>query len=89
MQVYHSRKIFQGQTYCGEIRKSLATKFHLKDSAKVAYFNPQHVYLDFSNETDYSHILFKSWIHIGDTPMKILNYTPDFKPEVGTSIAPT
>lgn len=80
-------KFFKGKPTMEEIRKSLATKFHLKDSVKVAYFNPQHVYLDFTNETDYNHILSKSWIHIGDTPTKILTWSPDFKPEVETSIA--
>ncbi|MCD9639417.1 hypothetical protein HAX54_023932 [Datura stramonium] len=61
-----------------EIRTSLATKFHLKGPVKMAFFNPQHVYLDFFNETNYNHILFKNWIHIGESAMKVLKWSPDF-----------
>ncbi|KAH0748056.1 hypothetical protein KY290_027288 [Solanum tuberosum] len=70
-----------------EIRKAFATRYHLKEPVKVAYFNNRHVYLDFANEVDYNHILFKNYIHIGDSPMKVLKWSPDFKPEEETPIA--
>ncbi|KAH0715343.1 hypothetical protein KY284_008248 [Solanum tuberosum] len=71
-----------------EIRKAFATRYHLKEPVKVAYFNNRHVCLDFANEVDYNHILFKNYIHIGDSPMKVLKWSPDFKPEEETPIAP-
>ncbi|OIS95652.1 hypothetical protein A4A49_17679 [Nicotiana attenuata] len=37
---------------------------------------------------DYNHILFKEYVDIGEAPMKILEWTTDFRPEEETSIVP-
>lgn len=71
-----------------EIRKVFIQQFHLTGSVKIAYFDPKHVYIKFSNEVDYKHILFKEYIDIVEAPMKILKWTPNFKPEEETSIVP-
>lgn len=71
-----------------EIRKVFIRQFHLTGQVKIAYFDPKHIYIDFSNEVDYNHILFKEYIDIGETPMKILKWTADFKPEEETTIVP-
>lgn len=44
------------------------------------------MYLDFTNEVDYNHILFKEFVDIEDVPMKILKWSVDFKPEIETTI---
>lgn len=63
-------------------------QFHLIGSMKIAYFDPKHVYIDFTNEVEYNHILFKEYVDIGESPMKILKWTADFKPEEETTIVP-
>lgn len=69
-----------------EIRKLFVSQFHLKAPVKIVYFDHKYVYLDFANEVDYNHIYSKTYIHFGDYLMKILKWTPDFKPEVETAI---
>lgn len=71
-----------------EIRKTFVNKFQLTGSVKIAYFDPKHVYLDFSNDVDYNHLFTKGYIDIGDSPLKILKWKLDFKPEEETSIVP-
>lgn len=70
------------------IKKVFSWKFHLTTPIKIAYFDPQHVYIDRKNEVDYNHIFFKEYINIGDAPMKTLKWTTDFKSEEETSIVP-
>lgn len=71
-----------------EIQKSFATGYHLKESVKVAYFDNNHVYLNFANKVDYNHILFKNFIHFGDSLMKVLKCSSNIKLEKETPIAP-
>ncbi|OIS98248.1 hypothetical protein A4A49_33444 [Nicotiana attenuata] len=81
-------KFLRGKPSMEEIRKIFVRKFHMTGTVKIAYFDPQYVYIDFSNEVDYNHIRFKEYIDIGDAPMKILKWTADFKPEEETTIVP-
>lgn len=69
-----------------DLRKQFVTQFHLKGSVKIAFVDSQTVYIDFTSETDYKHIYFKPYIYFGDYPMKVLKWTPDFKPEAETTI---
>lgn len=71
-----------------EIRKVFIRQFHLTRSVKIAYFDFRHVYIDFTNEVDFSHIRFKEFIDIGEVTMNILKWTPNYKPEEETSIIP-
>lgn len=71
-----------------EIRKTFVSQFHLTGTIKIAYFDPIHVYLDFDNDVDYNYVFTKDYIDIGDSPMKILKWTPNFKSEEETSIVP-
>ncbi|OIT29407.1 hypothetical protein A4A49_52394 [Nicotiana attenuata] len=81
-------KFYRGKPSMEEIRKTFIRQFQLSASVKIAYFDPKHVYLDFANEVDYNHVFAKDYIDIGDAPMKILKWTPDFKPEEETPIVP-
>ncbi|OIT28903.1 hypothetical protein A4A49_38525 [Nicotiana attenuata] len=81
-------KFYQGKSSTEEIRKTFIRQFQLTASVRTAYFDPKHVYLDFANDVDYNHVFAKDYIDIGDAPMKILNWAPDFKPEEETSIVP-
>lgn len=74
-------KFYRGKPLMEEIRKVFIRQFQLTGSVKIAYFDPRHVYIDFSNEVDYNHVLFKENIDIGDAPMKVMKWTADFKPE--------
>lgn len=71
-----------------EIRKAFIRQFHLTCPVKIAYFDLKHVYLDFANDVDCNHIFSKEYIDIGEASMKILKWTPDFKPEEETTIVP-
>ncbi|OIT35226.1 hypothetical protein A4A49_28326 [Nicotiana attenuata] len=81
-------KFYRGKPSMEEIRKTFIRQFQLSASVKIAYFDPKHVYLDFANEVDYNHVFANDYIDIGDAPMKILKWTPDFKPEEETPIVP-
>lgn len=69
-----------------DIKEAFIRQYHLKGSVKIAYFDFQHVYIDFSNEIDYTHIQSKKFADIDGTPMKIMLWTPNFKPEVESPI---
>lgn len=81
-------KFYRGKPTMEELRKVFISQFHLIGSVKIAYLDFRHVYLDFTNEVDYNHILFKEYVDIGEAPMKILKWTTHFKPEEETSIVP-
>ncbi|PHU20007.1 hypothetical protein BC332_11158 [Capsicum chinense] len=78
-------KFYKGKPSMDEIRK---VQFHLIGLVKIAFFDHRHVYIDFSNEVDYNHVLFKEFVDIGESPMKILKWTTDFNPEKEISIVP-
>lgn len=79
-------KFYRGKPAMEDLRKQFVTQFHLKGSVKIAFVDSQTVYIDFTSETDYKHIYFKPYIYFGDYPMKVLKWTPDFKPEAETTI---
>ncbi|OIT20671.1 hypothetical protein A4A49_38227 [Nicotiana attenuata] len=79
-------KFYRTKPPMEDIRKAFVSQFHLKGTVKIAYYDPQHVYIDFANEVDYTHIKLKKFVDINGTPMKILLWTPDFKQEVETPI---
>lgn len=81
-------KFYRNKPTMEEIRKVFVRQFHLTSLLKIAYFDPKHVYIDFTNEVEYNHILFKEYVDIGESPMKILKWTADFKPEEETTIVP-
>lgn len=81
-------KFYRGKPTMEELRKVFISQFHLTGLVKIAYFDFRHVYLDFTNEVDYNHILFKEYVDIGEAPMKILKWTADFKLEEETLIVP-
>ncbi|KAF3658029.1 hypothetical protein FXO38_13423 [Capsicum annuum] len=78
-------KFYKGKPSMDEIRK---VQFHLIGLVKIAFFDHRHVDIDFSNEVDYNHVLFKEFVDIGESPMKILKWTTDFNPEEEISIVP-
>lgn len=71
-----------------DIKKTFIRQFQLSSQVKISYFDPKHIYVDFVNKVDYNHIFVKNYIDIGDTPIKILKWTPYFKPQVETPIVP-
>lgn len=81
-------KFYKGKPTMDEIRKVFIRQFQLIGSVKIAFFNYRHVYLDFTNELDYDHVLFKEFMDIGDFSMKILKWTANFKPDEETSTFP-
>lgn len=71
-----------------EVRRLFISLIPLKGTVKIAFYDTNHVYIDLSNETNFYHIYFKSFITLGPYIMKIIRRTPDFAPECETTIAP-
>lgn len=69
-----------------EIWEVFIRQFYLKGPVKIPYFDPKYVYIDVPNDVDYKHFIFKEYVDISDSPIKFMKYTPDFIPEVETSI---
>ncbi|OIT04772.1 hypothetical protein A4A49_14845 [Nicotiana attenuata] len=57
-------------------------------NCQIAFYDYQTVYIDFTNEVDFNNIYFKPFVNIDPYIMKVLKWTPDFKPEKETSIVP-
>ncbi|OIT23354.1 hypothetical protein A4A49_28503 [Nicotiana attenuata] len=81
-------KLYKTKPPMEDIRKAFISQFHLKGKVKIAFFDFQHVCIDFTNEVDYTHIKLKNFVDIIGTPMKILLWSPDFKLEVETPAVP-
>lgn len=81
-------KFTKGKPNMDELRKLFNSHVPLKGTVKIAYFDQNHVYIDFNNESDFYHIYFKSFVTLGPYSMKIIKWTPDFVPEIETSLAP-
>ncbi|XP_060210382.1 uncharacterized protein LOC132637284 [Lycium barbarum] len=79
-------KFIRGKPPMEDIRKSFVSQFQLRRTPKIAYFDPEHVYIDFYNEVDYTHIQSKTYVYIDECPMKVLKWSPDFTPKKETSI---
>lgn len=69
-----------------DTRKAFISQVHLKGKVKIAFFDFQHVYIDFTHEVIYTHIKLKNFVDIMGAPMKILLCSPDFKSEVKTVV---
>ncbi|KAH0641234.1 hypothetical protein KY285_037820 [Solanum tuberosum] len=81
-------KFTRGKPSMEEVRKLFVSHVPLKGTVKIAYFDPSHVYIDFTNDEDFYHIYFKPFITLGPYSMKIIRWTPDLVPENETTIAP-
>lgn len=77
----HCREIRKSKPNIEELRKLFVSQFHLKGTVKIAYYDYKTVYIDFSNEVDFNHIYFKPFVNIGSYTMKILRWTPNFRPD--------
>ncbi|KAF3655453.1 hypothetical protein FXO38_08401 [Capsicum annuum] len=71
-------KFTKGKPTMEELRKLFVRQYHLKGSVKIAYYDYRTVYIDFTNETNFNHIYFKPFIHLGQYTMKVMKWTPKF-----------
>lgn len=81
-------RFLNGKPAMEDIRRSFISQFPMKGTIKIAYFDPKHVYLDFTTLTDYNFIYFKRFINLAGCTMKLGPWTPDFVPEIETPLAP-
>uniref|UniRef100_M1DQL1 LINE-type retrotransposon LIb DNA, complete sequence, Insertion at the S11 site n=1 Tax=Solanum tuberosum TaxID=4113 RepID=M1DQL1_SOLTU len=81
-------KFIKGKPTMEELRKLFIGQFQLLGTVKIAFYDYRCVYMDFTNEVDFKHIYFKPFIDIGPYTMKVMKWTPDFKPEQETSTVP-
>ncbi|KAK4342211.1 hypothetical protein RND71_038027 [Anisodus tanguticus] len=70
-------KFINGKPNMEELRKLFFSQYLLKGKVNIAYYDYRIVYIDFANETDYNHIYFNPFIHIGQYIMKVQKWTPD------------
>lgn len=81
-------RFIRGKPKMDELRKLFVSHIPLKGTVKIAYFDHSQVYMDFTNESDYNHVYFRIFLHMGPSSMKIVTWTPDFVPGIETSLAP-
>ncbi|KAG5579947.1 hypothetical protein H5410_050574 [Solanum commersonii] len=70
------------------IRKSFIIQTQLSGGVKITHFNARHVYIDLDNELDYITVCTKQKISIEGQLMRIQKWTPTFRLEEETPIAP-
>ncbi|KAG5593256.1 hypothetical protein H5410_043770 [Solanum commersonii] len=88
LQMNHCGKFIKGKPTMEELRKLFIGQFQLLGTVKIAFYDYRCVYLDFTNEVDFKHIYFKPFIDIGPYTMKVMKWTPDFKPESKKHLVP-
>ncbi|OIT02434.1 hypothetical protein A4A49_28080 [Nicotiana attenuata] len=81
-------KFTRGKPSMEEVRRLFISHIPLKGSVKIAFYDANHVYIDFTNEADFYHIYSKPFITLGPYIMKVIRWTPDFSPECETTISP-
>ncbi|KAG5592792.1 hypothetical protein H5410_043306 [Solanum commersonii] len=71
------------------IQKEFAKMISSKGNVKIGAYNMHHVFIDFDNVDDHLNVYSKNFLTFGETHlMKILRWTPNFKPEAETTLAP-
>lgn len=65
-------KLYRGKPTMEDLRKEFVSQFQLRGTVKISHFDHQHVYLDFDNEVDFTHVGTRSFVNIGIAPMKIM-----------------
>ncbi|WMV43524.1 hypothetical protein MTR67_036909 [Solanum verrucosum] len=71
------------------IRKEFAKMISSKGNVKIGAYDMHHVFIDFGNVDDHLNVYSKNFLTFGETHiMKILRWTPNFKPEAETTLAP-
>ncbi|KAG5631507.1 hypothetical protein H5410_003224 [Solanum commersonii] len=71
-----------------KIREDFSKNIPIKGSAKIGAYNMYHVFIDFDLEEDHINVYGQNFLNICNTQMKLLKWTPNFKPEAKTTLAP-
>ncbi|KAK6783052.1 hypothetical protein RDI58_020848 [Solanum bulbocastanum] len=70
------------------IRKQFAKMISSKGNVKIGVYDMHHVFIDFDNVDDHLNVYSKNFLTFGESHiMKILRWTPNFKPEAETTLA--
>ncbi|KAH0736057.1 hypothetical protein KY285_011764 [Solanum tuberosum] len=70
------------------IRKSFIMQTQLNGGVNIAHYNARHVFIDLENELDYNTVWTQQRMTIEGKLMRIQTWTPNFRPEEETPIAP-
>ncbi|VFQ94189.1 unnamed protein product [Cuscuta campestris] len=82
-------KFSHGQPKLEVIKNHFATNYVFRGSVSVGWRDSKHVFIMCSNSHDCTNLLLEGTIFFpGDYPMRLFRWTPDFDPEVETSLAP-
>lgn len=64
-----------------KIRSRFLERFPLKGSVKIGVYDNNNVFLDFTNDEDYSTVWYRRSVDIEGNQMWLQKWSPDFKPE--------
>ncbi|OIT26491.1 hypothetical protein A4A49_24679 [Nicotiana attenuata] len=70
------------------IRSRFREQFSLKGNVKIGVYDNFNVFLDFTTEEDFKNIWYRRVIEIEGRQMWLQKWSPDFKPEEDSPIAP-
>ncbi|KAG5586529.1 hypothetical protein H5410_046963 [Solanum commersonii] len=70
------------------IREQFILQTELKGEVKLTHYNPKHLYINLDNEYDHATVLSKAKMYVESQLMRFLVWTPTFKPEEETHLAP-
>ncbi|KAH0698659.1 hypothetical protein KY284_012874 [Solanum tuberosum] len=70
------------------VRLAEICKLTIVGSVKIGAYNMYHVFIDFDLEEDHRNVYGRNFQNICNTQMKLLKWTPNFKPEAETTLAP-
>ncbi|KAG5575817.1 hypothetical protein H5410_055951 [Solanum commersonii] len=82
-------KFSRGRPAIGRIRSNFTKVITTKGEVKIGAKDRYHVFIDVENEEDFNDIFSRDSIALNDdVDMKILKWTPNFKPNAENSLAP-
>uniref|UniRef100_M1DBB1 DUF4283 domain-containing protein n=1 Tax=Solanum tuberosum TaxID=4113 RepID=M1DBB1_SOLTU len=70
------------------IKEQFILQTELKGGVKLTHYNPKHLYINLNNEYDHATVLSKAKMYVESQLMRFLVWTPTFKPEEETHLAP-
>lgn len=71
-----------------KIKEDFSKNIPIKGSVKIGAYNMYHVFIDFDLEEDHINVYGWNFLNICNTQMKLLKWTPNFKLEAETTLAP-
>ncbi|XP_016565272.1 uncharacterized protein LOC107863707 [Capsicum annuum] len=81
-------RFMKSQPQIDTIRSRFSKKFPLKGLVKIGVYDNFNIFFTFTNDEDFSTLLYKRVINIDGFQVWLQKWTPDFKPEEDIPIVP-